>query len=108
MKYEKYVDDDGVYHYELTLENGNKHWVQKELGDYLHSLESQLKEREEDCELKLNTQHDYLKATIADLRSQLKERDEILDDVLNYIQDSDDYGLIVIKNRISNLKYKKQ
>ncbi len=42
-KYEKYVDDDNVYHYELTLENGNKHWVKKELGDYLHSLEQQVK-----------------------------------------------------------------
>ncbi len=42
-KYEKYIDDDNVYHYELTLENGSKHWVKKELGDYLHSLEQQVK-----------------------------------------------------------------
>ena len=41
-KYEKFVDDDGDYHYKLTLENGNEHWVKKELGDYLHSLEQKL------------------------------------------------------------------
>ena len=46
-KYEKYVDDNGVYHYKLTLENGNEHLVKKELGDYLHSLEQQVKENEE-------------------------------------------------------------
>ncbi len=38
-KYEKYVNDKGEYFYELTLNNGNKHMVKKELGDYLHSLE---------------------------------------------------------------------
>lgn len=39
-KYEKYKDDNGDYHYQLTLKNGSKHWVKKELGDYLHKLES--------------------------------------------------------------------
>jgi len=43
--YEKYVDEDRNYHYELTLENGNKHLVKKELGDYLHSLEQKLKDK---------------------------------------------------------------
>lgn len=43
-KYEKYVDADENYHYELTLDNGNTHWVKEELGDYLHSLEQQLRE----------------------------------------------------------------
>lgn len=38
-KYEKFKDDNGNYHYELTLESGSKHWVKKELGDYLHQLE---------------------------------------------------------------------
>jgi len=42
-KYKKFVDADGNYYYELTLETGNKYWVSKELGDYLHSLEQQLK-----------------------------------------------------------------
>ena len=41
-KYTKYVDEDGNYFYKLLL-NGNTFTVEKELGDYLHSLEQKLK-----------------------------------------------------------------
>jgi len=42
-KYEKYVDDNGVYAYEVTLEDGDIFKaVPKELGDYLHKLEQKL------------------------------------------------------------------
>jgi len=39
-KYTKFRDCKGRYHYEVTLPNGSTHFVRKELGDYLHSLES--------------------------------------------------------------------
>jgi len=39
VKYEKYVDEDENYFYELTMESGNKFVVPKELGDYVHQLE---------------------------------------------------------------------
>lgn len=43
-RYEKYKDEDGNYHYELTLDNGNKHMVKQELGDYIYQLERKLKQ----------------------------------------------------------------
>jgi len=42
-QYQKYKDENGNYHYVVTLENGNTHWVKKELGDYLHKLEQQIR-----------------------------------------------------------------
>ena len=45
-KYTKYIDDNGVYSYELELDNGSKFMVLKELGDYIHKLEQKLREIE--------------------------------------------------------------
>lgn len=44
-KYEKYVDDNGNYFYKLKLDSGKEFMVEKELGDYLYSLEQQIKNK---------------------------------------------------------------
>ena len=49
---------------------------------------------------------ELIKENIRSLESQLKERDEVLDDVLNYIQNSDDSYFSSLATRIRTFKTK--
>jgi hypothetical protein len=41
--WQKYVDDNGDYFYKFKLKSGKEFTVEKELGDYIHSLKMKLK-----------------------------------------------------------------
>ena len=40
---QKYKDSNGDYYYKFNLDSGNEFTVEKELGDYIHSLKMNLK-----------------------------------------------------------------